>query len=267
MMNRRVVGPMLSLLACLGLLAFVGACQKQVPQTAEVKNAAEAANPDSVARHERGQQAYMAYCAQCHGPWGEGDGPRSADVEKQAGARPAMLNSTPRLTELGRAELINVITQGGGRTHRSNVMPRWGEKLKSGVIEEIADYVLTLPSIKSGIPRATIEKYLASTPGTVDSGRKLFVYYCTICHGPYGEGDGFMADSMWARSKVRPRNLTDSLYFVNKTDKEMFVTVSLGGGYTGHSRFMPGWSVTFKPQEIRDLVSYVRSISRTKAQP
>lgn len=266
-MNRRVVGPMLSLLACLGLLAFVGACQKQVPKAAEQDATAAAADQDSIAHFQRGQQAYLAYCAQCHGPWGEGDGPRSAELEIKNGVRPAMLNSTPRLTELGRTELVSVITKGGGRTHRSNVMPRWGEKLKSGVIDEIADYVMLLPTIKAGIPKATIDKYLASTPGSPTAGRKLFVYYCTICHGPYAKGDGFLADSMWARDKVRPRDLTDSLYFVNKTDKEMFVTVSLGGGYTGHSSHMPGWSVTFKPEEIRDLMSYIRTISRTEARP
>jgi mono/diheme cytochrome c family protein len=122
-----------------------------------------------------------------------------------------------------------------------------------------------MPTLKPGIPRSTVEKYLEAPAGVPEEGRQLFVYYCVNCHGPYGKGDGIVADALWSRYHVRPRNLTDSLYFTAKTDKELFETVSLGGRYTGHSAMMPAWSVMFTPAQIKDLVSYVRVLSRTTA--
>jgi len=252
MMRRTIVGWMVIAFAASELVLFVG-CQKRSAVTAAQSNE----------RIQRGQQAFLALCAMCHGPWGEGDGPLAADLKKQSGVSPAQLNDPARLEKLGRQEVIRVITEGGGRTHRSNLMPPWGERLPLAVIGEIADYVMALPSLKPGIPRITIERYLTAPPGTPDAGRKLFVYYCTMCHGPYGKGDGTLADTLWRNHQVRPRDLTDSLYFAKKTDQEMFVTVSLGGAYTGHSVFMPSWQPTLTPNQIMDLVSYVRAISRT----
>ncbi len=246
-----------------GLAGVVVACQTRQSKT-ESQVASSSAQPVYT---EAGQQAYLANCAVCHGEWGEGDGPLAPDLVKFSAVAPAQLNNVARLQELGRDQLVSIITLGGGGTHRSNLMPPWGNRLKSEVIGEIADYVMALPSLKPGIPRATIEKYLQAEPGTPAEGRKLFVFYCTMCHGPYGEGNGFLADSLWARYNVRPRDLTDSLYFANKSDQEMYVTIAHGGGYTRHSFVMPAWSVTLAPDKIKDLVSYVRSISRTKSRP
>jgi len=246
-----------------GLAGVMMACQTQQEKTTTPTPPA----PATAAYSENGQQAYLANCALCHGEWGEGDGPLAADLLKLSGVRPAQLNNVARLDELGRDQLVSIITLGGGGTHRSNLMPPWGNRLKHEVIGEVADYVMALPTLKPGVPRATIEKYLQAPPGTPAEGRKLFVFYCTMCHGPYGEGNGFLADSLWARYKVRPRNLTDSLYFAQKSDQEMYVTIAHGGGYTRHSFVMPGWSVTLAPAQIKDLVSYVRSISRTAPRP
>lgn len=243
-----------------GLAAFPVACQKRGAKTA-VQNTISPPNAAQLARRERGHQVYLASCAMCHGEWGEGDGPLAPELKKQAGVTPAQLNDPKRLDELGRPEVVRVITLGGAHTHRSNLMPPWGNRLPASVINEIADFVMALPSLKPGIPRATIEKYLQAPPGTPAQGRKLFVVYCTMCHGPNGKGDGFLADTLFARHNVRPRNLTDSVYFARKTDRELYVTVALGGSYTRHSVFMPAWGVTLSPGQIQSLVIYVRSIS------
>jgi mono/diheme cytochrome c family protein len=246
---------------------FAGACRTEKTGTIPPS---QATPPDQtkLADNEAGREAFLAYCAMCHGVWGEGDGPMAPQLEKLAGVRPAELNDPVRLASLGRAQLIQIITLGGGRTHRSNLMPPWGQKLQPKVIEQIADYVMSLPTLKPGIPRGTVEAYLKAPPGAPDDGRKVFVFYCTMCHGPYGKGNGILADSLWAQHQIRPRDLTDSLYFASKTDQEIFVTVSLGGEYTGHSRFMPGWGgIRLTPAEIKDLVSYIRAISRTQSRP
>jgi cbb3-type cytochrome c oxidase subunit III len=266
MKRRGMAGP--AVIVLLGAaLAFAGACQTKAP---DERNAPVLSAADSTARAmrvERGQKAFLANCAMCHGVWGEGDGPRYAEVLKRGGKSPAFLNDAALLDTLSREQMIRIITMGGSATHLSKEMPPWGQKLPVETIHDIADFVKSLPSLKPGIPKSTIENYLAAAPGQPTNGRKLFVFYCTVCHGPNGKGDGMMSDTLWTRFKVRPRNLTDSTYIATKTDRELFVTISLGGGYTGHSGHMPAWSANLKPEQVKDLVSYVRELSRTEARP
>ncbi len=235
----------------IGLLAFAAAAF----------SAASKPTADQVARGER---AYLAYCAMCHGDNGAGDGPLAADLTKEAAAVPLRLDDSARLQTLGPAGLRRVITLGGAHTQRSNMMPAWGERLGPKVIDEIATFIETLPSRKSqGIPAATLQKYMSAPKGSSEEGRKLFVYYCTGCHGPYGKGDGFNADTLRVRHKVRPRDLTDTVYLERRSDQDLYAVIALGGGHMGKSNFMPAWTYSLQPAQIKSLISYVRTISHT----
>lgn len=250
---------------------FATACGKEAARTAATNEAdstrlALQADSTALAVAQRGREAYLGSCALCHGAYGEGNGPMASQVETQ-GKPPAVLNDPILLDKLGRDELIKIITKGGARSHLSNLMPSWGEQLSPEVIAEIADYVMVLPRLKPGISDTMVEQYLQAPAGTAADGRKLFVFYCTLCHGPQGEGNGILADSLWAKHQIRPRNLTDTAYFTPKTDQEIYMTVSLGGDYTAHSELMPGWDAKLSPPEVKDLVSYVRAISRTQPRP
>lgn len=247
-----------------GVAACVVSCQTQ-PQGSG-GGTAQSVGADS-ATPDRGHQVFLAYCAMCHGVWGEGDGPLAAEMRQQSGVGPARLNDRARLDELGRDEIVKVIRQGGAHTQRSNLMPSWGDRLDPQTINMVADFVMTLPDQKPGVPDATIEKYLAAPAGVPEDGRRLFVFYCTSCHGPYGKGDGVMADTLKARNGVGPRNLTDTAYFSKLSDQDIYVTLSLGGAHSGKSPFMPAWTTTLEPQQIKDLVAYIRAISSTPSQP
>jgi len=245
-----------------GLVVFVLSCQpKSEPEPQ--------ATSDSLRMEELavGQQAYLAYCAMCHGEWGTGDGPLAEEMLAEAGIKPSRLNDRARLAEMGRDELIQVIKRGGGHTGRSNLMPPWGETVDSKLIEEVADFVQALPDLKPGTPDQTIEAFLAAPPGAPAEGRRQFVFYCTICHGAQGRGDGYMADTLWARNQIRPRDLTDTKYFESRSDQDLYVAIALGGAHSGKSLYMPAWSYTFTPDEINNLIAYVRAISGTTAQP
>jgi mono/diheme cytochrome c family protein len=247
----------------LGLLGLSGACQRKPADQAPA-----AGTPADSARQAHlaiGQRAYLASCAMCHGPWGLGDGPLAAQLQQASGTAPAHLNDQARLTTLGRSGVVSVIEKGGSHTGRSNLMPAWGERLPSEEIEIIADFVMALPELHRAIPPSTMSKYLEAPPGATEEGRRLYVTMCVICHGPEGRGNGRYADSLFARNKIRPRDLTDSLYFVAKPDSVLFATVSLGGGYFHKSPFMPVWGATLSPEQVKDLVSYVRVLSRTGA--
>lgn len=233
-----------------GAVVFVMSCTAKQPK---------------VAPPTRGEQAFLGYCAMCHGDRGAGNGPLAAALSEAGATRPARLDDAERLESLGRDELIRVIMQGGLHTGRSGVMPPWAGRLDSTLIADIADYVLTLPAQRPVTPAATIQKFLEAPEGSAEDGRRLYVFYCSMCHGPHGAGDGLYADTLHARNNIRPRNLTDGAYIGMKTDEDLFVTISLGGGHGGKSDFMPAWSVTLSPAQIKSLISYIRVISGTSS--
>lgn len=90
------------------------------------------------------------------------------------------------------------------------------------------------------------------------SGRLLFREYCTVCHGEKGEGDGFNAWNL----QPRPADLTNSEYFNALPDKRIAEAVREGGTGVQKSSGMPSWGKTFSDREIRNLVAYVRVLSR-----
>jgi len=247
----------------LGFAAFVASCgeRAQEPATKTTMTLDSA----SLATLDPGQSTYLTHCALCHGLWGGGDGPLAAQLETDAQVRPARLNDRGRIGSLSRSELIRVIEQGGAHTRRSNLMPPWAGRLDHATIARVADFVKLLPDLNPETPPSTIQAFLTAPAGSPPEGRRLFVYYCAMCHGPEGRGDGALADTLWARNRIRPRNLTDSTYLAHRTDQDLFAMVSLGGTHFHKSSSMPMWSVTLHPNQIKDLVAYIRSISRTKS--
>jgi mono/diheme cytochrome c family protein len=246
-----------------GFAAFVASCGQQ-PQESAPK-ATMSLDSASLATLDPGQKTYLTHCALCHGLWGGGDGPLAAQLERNAQVSPAKLNVRERISSLKRDELIRVIEQGGAHTNRSNLMPPWAGRLDRETIGRVADFLKVLPDLNPEMPPSTIQAFLTAPEGSPPDGRRLFVLYCAMCHGPEARGDGALADTLWARTHVRPRNLTDSTYFARKTDQDLFSLVSLGGAHFHKSGSMPMWSVTLNPDQIKDLVSYIRSISRTRS--
>lgn len=246
-----------------GLAAFVASCQKrsQEPPSSVTMTLDSA----SLAIIDPGQRTYLTHCAMCHGLWGGGDGPLASQLQSDAQVRPAALNDRARMSRLSRDELIRVIREGGAHTRRSNLMPPWSGRLDPREIERVADFLKVLPDLSPETPAATTQAFLAAPEGSPPEGRRLFVLYCAMCHGPQGQGDGSLADTLWARTRIRPRDLTDSTYLATRTDQQLFALVSLGGTHFHKSSSMPIWSVTLNPDQIKDLVAYIRTISRTRS--
>ena len=246
-----------------GLVAILGSCGKSTQQPAATTTVTMTPDTTSLATLDAGQQTFLTHCAMCHGLWGGGDGPLAAELQREAHVKPAMLNNRERMNQLSRDEIIQVIEKGGGHTGRSNLMPPWQGRLDPRTIAQVAEFVKKLPDLNPGTPSATVQAFLAAPPGSAPEGRQTCVVYCAMCHGVQGHGDGPLADTLFARNRIRPRDLTDSVYFSGKTDEEVYALISLGGAHFHKSQFMPIWSVTLRPAQIKSLVSYIRSISRT----
>ncbi len=231
--------------------------------------AATPRTPDTTvppARIARAQQAYLAYCAMCHGPRGAGDG-EVATALLRSNIRVPRLDGAERLSKVGRAGVLRIILEGGAHVGRSNVMPEWGGLVGQSLANDLADYVMSIPGQSPGVPGETVEKYLKSPPGVPGEGRKLYVYHCAACHGADGRGDGPSGDLLKRKRGIRPRDLTDHRFMTSKTDKDLYAVIALGGAHLGRSVYMPSWNNDLTPAQIKDLVAYLRNISKTPSKP
>jgi len=263
-------GRFLMMSALLAVVLSLAACQSLPGGGGAESETAARARADSLARLaqlDRGKEGFIAYCAMCHGDGGNGDGDAAAAILKRSGVTVARLNDRELVGELSEAQVRDIIANGGSHTGRSNLMPAWGEKLDPGVIADIASFVKVLADSNPAIPMSTIQRYVQSPPGVPADGRPLFLAHCSACHGPNGKGDGTFADALWKSHQVRPRDLTDSTYLATRTDRELFATISLGGGHFRKSTFMPSWTGELSPEQIKSIVAYVRVLSNTKPQP
>jgi mono/diheme cytochrome c family protein len=94
-------------------------------------------------------------------------------------------------------------------------------------------------------------------------GKKLYLSYCSSCHGDNGKGDGPAAQSL----PVKPANHTAGAVMNQLTDKFLMEIISKGGSAVGKSPMMPAWGGQFKENQLRDIVAYVRSIADPPYKP
>jgi mono/diheme cytochrome c family protein len=94
-------------------------------------------------------------------------------------------------------------------------------------------------------------------------GKKLYLTYCSSCHGDNGKGDGPAAQSL----PVKPANHTAGAVMNQLTDKFLMEIISKGGSAVGKSPMMPGWGGQFKENQLRDIMAYVRSIADPPYKP
>ena len=95
-------------------------------------------------------------------------------------------------------------------------------------------------------------------------GRSLYKYYCSHCHGPKGQGNGFNAKNL----DPQPRDLTDSIEptLSDRTHDEIFEVISKGGREMALSPYMPPFGNTLSEEEIWSLVAYIRTLHPNQAE-
>lgn len=88
-------------------------------------------------------------------------------------------------------------------------------------------------------------------------GKKIYLTYCSGCHGDKGKGDGPAARSL----PVKPADHTNGAIMNQLPDSFLYEIVSKGGSGVGKSTFMPAWGAQLKEKQIRELVTYIRSLA------
>ncbi len=118
-------------------------------------------------------------------------------------------------------------------------------------------------------PKAAVSPYAAipveaarqpnpvkSSPESLARAKKWWTIDCAMCHGKDGDGKGDLA----ADIKLKIADFTDPATLKDRTDGEIFYIIK-----NGHQD-MPPEGQRIKPEENWDLVNYVRSLSKPKAE-
>jgi cytochrome c553 len=113
--------------------------------------------------------------------------------------------------------------------------------------------VLCVYSTARGLDVSPRERVFLLSP------KKTFEYYCSPCHGLKGKGDGtfFTIDL-----KPKPRNFTDVEYMKKRTDEQLIKSITDGSKAVDKSNLCPPWGKTLTEKRIKELVAYIRSLSK-----
>jgi mono/diheme cytochrome c family protein len=96
----------------------------------------------------------------------------------------------------------------------------------------------------------------AASAESIASGAALYKRQCVMCHGATGVGDGPAAKSM----KGKLPSLMDKAVMAKLTDAQIHEAVTAGKKTQVGN--MPALGKRLKPEEITDIVHYVRTLSK-----
>lgn len=171
----------------------------------------------------RGGIVYKTYCVLCHGELADG---KTKAAKLYDGISLAI---RPMPGEYYK----KIIVGGGSAVGKSPYMPSWKGELSN---EQVRDVVAYLKVVGKSVWR----------------GQVVFKTNCILCHGVNADGKG--------RASVLfdppPADLTLS----DKNDEYKTMIITMGGAAMGRSAAMPVWGEQLQPQEIEDVVAYLKTV-------
>lgn len=96
--------------------------------------------------------------------------------------------------------------------------------------------------------------------GKVQAGAKIFSQNCARCHGAEAKGDG--PDLVKLQAAVSPDDWTDRETNRKLSDQRIISMVTKGGKANGKSPIMPSFAGKLDPQQIQDLIAFIRSVAK-----
>jgi mono/diheme cytochrome c family protein len=97
---------------------------------------------------------------------------------------------------------------------------------------------------------AELKNPLLMTKANMDRGQKIFNTYCIVCHGPKGDGSGFVVPPF----PRPPSLLTDKI--IKWHDGQIFHTINKG------QNIMPSYASQIQPLDRWAAILYVRALQR-----
>jgi mono/diheme cytochrome c family protein len=129
--------------------------------------------------------------------------------------------------------------------------------------------VLTSFAVAAGARQATtngdpeaakIKNPIASTPESIEAGKRAYQTYCGSCHGADAKG-GITISVIEDRGGKQPPDLTDAQWDHGSSDGEIAAVIKKG---VPPDFFMAPWDGRIKDDEIWDIVNFIKSAAATK---
>jgi mono/diheme cytochrome c family protein len=182
----------------------------------------------------KGTEVYGLFCAACHGKAGEGK-----DYEKYKTGVTSLNN--PDLLAVVSPEFIEfTIQQGRGKRQ----MASWRSELSGLSDSEIERVVEFIQEWRLSAPEFDVVKAVS---GNIQTGIKVYLKWCSMCHGESGEG------------VVAPA-INNQDFLSIATDEFLYCTIVSGRRNTA----MPSWS-RLKVEEMSSLLKFLRTWQKTKS--
>jgi cytochrome c oxidase cbb3-type subunit 3 len=103
----------------------------------------------------------------------------------------------------------------------------------------------------------------ATLAANATAGEAVYQQYCSVCHGAQGKGNGPAATAM----QPKPRDHTNGTYMNRFSDTHLRKVIGEGGAAVGRSPLMPSWNATLTPEQIGDVIAYLRTLAIPAYQP
>lgn len=102
------------------------------------------------------------------------------------------------------------------------------------------------------------QEHLTSLTREEQNGKILYDYYCSLCHGDKGDGDGFNSFNM----STPPARHTNATIMATLSDTQIQLVIREGGTALGRSPQMPPWGGVLTDKETSDLTAFIRTLAQ-----
>ncbi len=92
-------------------------------------------------------------------------------------------------------------------------------------------------------------------PAPARTGRQVYESICITCHGP----DGRAGVNLELEKIVKPPDFTDCAFASREPDRGFLAVAHNGGPARGFSPLMPAWGGAFTEDELRSVITYLRT--------
>jgi mono/diheme cytochrome c family protein len=91
----------------------------------------------------------------------------------------------------------------------------------------------------------------------ISEGKRLFLHYCSPCHGENADGSG-----RYFPSYIRPQppDMIKSTYLLETDDAVIFKAIKFGSQSLGKSSYSPPYGRDLRDEEIESIISFLHSL-------
>ena len=133
-------------------------------------------------------------------------------------------------------------------------------KIRAGIPTTIAILILAIACSRHKAPPAAAVAEEKPLTYELRLGKATYQHYCMTCHGETGAGDGFNAFNV----QPQPRDHTDPAFQKAKTNADLADAIRRGGAGVGLSPLMPPWGKTLTEDQIKEVISYIRTLKKVE---